>query len=236
LLASVLDWSARTGRAFDPTVLPLVQAWDLRGSGRVPDAGQISRAMAAMGREQFRVDAAMGEAVRRSSAAGIDEGAWGKGYALDRAEAVLRAAAIHEALLDLGGQVTAIGPATIAVADPRDRDRPAVSLEVLDRSVSTSGNSERGFRIAGRSIGHLLDPRTGSPAPDFGSVTVVAPSGLEADILSTAFFVLGPEEGMKLSRRLREEGFENEALFLIVRGGAIERRASPGLNFHDGKE
>ena len=117
----------------------------------------------------------------------------------------------------------------IAIAHPRDRQKPVVTLALSNLSASTSGNSERGKTVAGRRIGHELDPRTGEPAPDFGSVTVVGPSGLIADILSTAFFVLGPEKGLELSRRLRDEGVAQEVLFLIDRGTAIDAVASPGL-------
>jgi thiamine biosynthesis lipoprotein len=81
-------------------------------------------------------------------------------------------------------------------------------------------------------IGHLLDPRTGRPAPDFGSATAVAESGLVADILSTAFFVIGPREGLALSRKLNREGFANEALFLVAEGGAVNPVVTPGLRFH----
>lgn len=232
LLAAVLEWSERTERAFDPTVLPLVRAWDLRGEGRVPAATELARALAAMGPGRFRIDASTGDAQRLSPDAGIDEGAWGKGYALDRAVDELRRAGVRQALLDLGGQVSAIGRATVIIADPRDRARPAASLSIADESVSTSGDSERGLLVHGRRIGHLLDPRTGRPAPDFGSVTVVAPSGLAADVLSTAFFVLGPEKGLELSQRLRVQGFENRALFLVVTNRNIRALASPGLKFH----
>jgi thiamine biosynthesis lipoprotein len=231
LLAVVLDWSVRTDRAFDPTVLPLVRAWDLRGKGRIPDAALLTRALAATGGEHFRIDAARGEVRRLSPEAGVDEGAWGKGYALDRAAGALRRAGARTALLDLGGQIFALGPATVAVADPLDRGRAVASLDVADESVSTSGNSERGLVVGRRRIGHLLDPRTGQPARDFGSVTVLAPSGLAADILSTAFFVLGPERGLELSEKLCREGFENRALFLMVAGERLVAQASPGLEF-----
>jgi thiamine biosynthesis lipoprotein len=167
--------------------------------------------------------------MRLSADAGIDEGAWGKGYALDRAASALRRCGVSEALLDLGGQVTAVGRATVAVADPRDRLRPAVTFSIEDESVSTSGNSERGRTVAGRRIGHLIDPRTGKPAPDFGSATAVAPSGLSADVLSTAFFVLGPRKGLELSERLRREGVKNEAMFLVVADGRVRVVASPGI-------
>ena len=83
--------------------------------------------------------------------------------------------------------------------------------------------------MEGRRIGHILDPRTGEPAAVFGSATVVAPSALVADILSTAFFVLGPEKGLALSAALRKEGVENEVLFLVVRGAGLEALSSPGI-------
>jgi len=229
LLAAVFDWSERTDGAFDPTVLPLVRAWDLRGQGRIPDEAALTRALAATGRGRFQFDGGTGRTMRLSADAGIDEGAWGKGYALDRAASALRRCGVAEALLDLGGQIATVGRATVAVADPRDRGRTAVTLSVEDESVSTSGNSERGRKVAGRRIGHLLDPRTGQPAPDFGSATAVAPSGLSADVLSTAFFVLGPEKGLRLSERLRRQGLPNEALFLLVADGRREVVASPGI-------
>jgi thiamine biosynthesis lipoprotein len=147
----------------------------------------------------------------------------------------LDAAGVGNALVDLGGQVLALGartggePWTITIAHPTDRQRPVVTLAVADVSVSTSGDSERRRVVHGRSIGHLLDPHTGEPAPDFGSATVVAPSALTADVLSTAFFVLGPEKGLALSEKLRREGVPNEVFFLVDRGGALEAAASPGI-------
>jgi thiamine biosynthesis lipoprotein len=231
-LSDVFVWSGRTGFVFDPTVLPLVRAWDLRGEGRVPDDRQLSRALAATGHSLFRVDAAGGLGWRLSKEAGIDEGAWGKGYALDRAAAALRKGGTRRALIDLGGQVLVLGETVVSIADPQNRRRAALTLTVANASVSTSGNSERGLTVGGRRIGHLLDPRTGAPAPDFGSATVIAPSGLAADVLSTAFFVLGPEQGLTLSERLRREGCENQVLFLVVAGDRVTAIVSPGLSLH----
>ncbi|HKA37093.1 MAG TPA: FAD:protein FMN transferase [Thermoanaerobaculia bacterium] len=229
VLAAVFEWSARTDGAFDPTVLPLVSAWGLRGRGRIPTSADLSRARMATGTAHFRLEPA--SAARLTPSCGIDEGAWGKGYALDRAAAALREAGVEDAVLDLGGQVLAIGRAEVAIADPRDRAKAFATLDAANRSVSTSGNSERGIAVGGRRIGHLLDPRTGRPAPDFGSATALAPSGLVADVLSTAFFVLGPEKGLELSERLRRGGFGNEVLYLIVKNGGVETLASPGVKF-----
>jgi thiamine biosynthesis lipoprotein len=232
LLSEVESWSLRTGRSFDATVAPLVRAWDLRGSGRVPASAEIQRALEAVGPDQIAVDAVRGEATRRHSHAGVDEGAWGKGYALDRAAAAAESLGGTDVLVDLGGQILARASATVDVADPRDRNRRVGSIAIGNQSISTSGNSERGRIAPGVRIGHLLDPHTGSPAPDFGSATAIAPSAFVADILSTAFFVLGPERGLVLSESLRREGFANEALFLVLSGDRLEARTSPSLHFH----
>ena len=236
LLREVRAWSSRTRGAFDPTVLPLVLAWDLRGGGRVPEASALAQAVSATGWSGFVLpagrDGLPASAARTRADSGIDEGAWGKGYALDRARHALAAAGARPATLDLGGQVMVLGSGAVEIADPRERRRSAGWIEVEDQSVSTSGDSERSVNAGGGRIGHLLDPRTGRPAPDFGSATAIARSGLVADILSTAFFVLGPREGFALSRKLNRDGFANEALFLIAEGEAVNAVATPGLRFH----
>lgn len=231
LLTAIEAWSDRTGGAFDPTVLPLVRAWGLRGAGRIPSAAERERALADTGWRHFAVDLENAEAKRSSTGAGIDEGAWGKGYALDAAARALKRSGVRGAVLDLGGQVFVLRGAPAMIAHPRRRGLPAVSLFLTDASLSTSGNSERARTVGGVRIGHLLDPHTGRPAPDFGSASAIAPSGLVADILSTAFFVLGPEKGLALSEKLRREGFPNEALFLVVRGDRLKVLASPGLTY-----
>jgi thiamine biosynthesis lipoprotein len=252
LLAEMLRWSARTDEAFDPTVAPLMRAWDLRGAGRVPDRSELAAAVAATGPGRFRVSPELGTAARLHPAAGIDEGAWGKGYALDRIAERLAEAGVGDALIDLGGQTLALGrdPSgasgasgkawRIGIAHPRERQRPVAMLSVSNLSASTSANSERGRTAGGRPIGHELDPHTGEPAFDFGSATVLAPSALVADVLSTAFFVLGPEKGLALSESLRREGVAQEVLFLIDRGARshaqdsrrLEALASPGFAQH----
>ena len=174
VLALVFEWSRRTGGAFDPTVLPLVEAWGLRSGGRIPSAEEIAAARRATGTDRFRLSAPDRTLVRLDERAGIDEGAWGKGYALDRAAERLARAGVADARLDLGGQVLVLGkdaggrPWTVGLAHPDERERPVARLRLPSgTSLSTSGNSERGVTVAGRRIGHLLDPRTGRPASRF---------------------------------------------------------------------
>lgn len=235
VLSEVFAWAPRTQGAFDPSVFPLIRAWDLRGAGRIPSSDELVVARTGTGPSRFRFDPAKETVTRLDPVAGIDDGAWGKGYALDRAALRLEAAGVKDALLDLGGEVLAMGQNatgvdwTIAIADPRQRRRPVIVCSLANLAASTSGNSERGREVSHRRIGHLLDPRNGEPAPDFGSVTVLAPSALVADVLSTAFFVLGPREGLALSARLRAQGTSHEALFLVERGDVLEAVASPGI-------
>lgn len=217
LLKRVFEWTARTGGAFDATVAPLVRTWGLRNGGHVPDSAELLAARRVTGPSLFSFEESSSSVSRRDALAGIDEGAWGKGWALDKAAAAMREAGATSSVLDLGGQILAFGEETsVDVADPLERSRTVATLRLKDASASTSGNSERGLVVSGRRIGHLLDPRTGEPASDFGSVTVVAKDGLTADVLSTAFFVLGPGDGMALSERLRAEGVAHEALFFAA--------------------
>jgi thiamine biosynthesis lipoprotein len=216
LLKSVFEWEKTTDGAFDPAVLPLVTAWGLRTGGRIPDATSLARARAASRAALFTFEESSSRVTRREALAGIDEGAWGKGWALDKAAAAAREAGAISGVLDLGGQILVFGEDTeVEIADPRDRGVYVGRFCLRGASASTSGNSERGVVVKGQRIGHLLDPHTGRPAGDFGSVTVIAPSGLTADVLSTAFFVLGSKDGAALSARLREEGVANEALFFF---------------------
>ena len=232
LLRKIFEWEKATGGAFDPAVAPLVKAWGLRMGGRIPDAQELAAARRVSDPALFTFEESSLCVTRHDALAGIDEGAWGKGWALDKAAAAMRAAGATSGVLDVGGQILAFGEETITdAADPRDRALSVGRLRLQNASASTSGNSERGVTVNGRRIGHLLDPHTGSPAPDFGSVTLVASSGLTADVLSTAFFVLGPEKGLALSERLRGSGVVHETLFFSEseEGRGLRVSMSPGM-------
>ena len=224
LLSEAAAWSRRTAGGFDPAVGALVDAWALRGEGRLPSAAERARALEATGLRNFRLDGRV--AARRDALAWLDTGGFGKGAALRAAERALRERGVRRALLNFGGQVLAIGvgrdgaPWPVPVAHPARREQPAARLLVRDRSVSTSGQSERGVTVAGRRLGHILDPRTGAPVPAWGSVTVVAKDALVADILSTALLVLGPEEALRWAEGREDVG----VLLLIDRAGRIVPR------------
>lgn len=202
LLSEVARWSDRTERAFDPAVGPLIDAWDLRGRGRVPQPAELNRARAASGLDGFEFDPAAGRAGRRRADAWLSAGGFGKGAALRDARTALERVGIRSGLLDFGGQLLALGPGpgdsgwVVGVAHPARRDSQVVRLRLRDRSVATTAAGERFVVVGDARYGHVLDPRTGRPVKAWGSVTVVHDDPVVADILSTALFVMGPERGM----------------------------------------
>lgn len=212
-------WQETSG-AFDPTVGALVAAWGLRDGGRRPSRGEIAAALAVTGMDHL-VLGPDGTARRERSGLRLEEGGFGKGAGLRAALAALAGeGGVLRGSLDLGGQVALVGAGTewrLAMADPRRRDAPAVELALDGGSVATSGTS-----VHGR---HLLDPRTGRPAADFGSLTVWTADPFFADCLSTGLYVLGPEKA--LAWAAGEPGVE--VLVLEPRGGRLVARATPGL-------
>ena len=220
-------WSRASQGAFDPSIAPLIHAWDLRGVGRRPSPAELESALALCGLEHFR-DELPARLTRLTEGAALEEGGFGKGVALDAAALALRELGIEAATLNLGGQVLVLSDGdalAFQIAHPDERQRGLLQLAISSGSFATSGNSERGLQVDGERIGHLLDPRTGQPARDFGSVTVWCANALDADCLSTALYVLGPERGLRFAAQ--HDGVE--AIYLVRSEGGIAARATRGL-------
>jgi thiamine biosynthesis lipoprotein len=198
MLSEVFDWRATTAGAFDPAIGRLLAAWDIHGEGRMPSQTALAAARFSSGLGLLSLDRTRCTVTRRADVT-IDVGAFGKGEALDRVEAAL---GNGPWMIDLGGQVSVGGPLpghdawTVDIAHPLQRNRSHVQVRMREGSLSTSGGSERDLIVNGLRVAHLLDPRTGRPAPFSGSVTVWHRRGLIADALSTALFVMGPAEGL----------------------------------------
>ena len=209
-----------SGGAFDARVMPLVKAWGFDGDApRVPPADTVAALTARL--------AALG------SPTGADElesrpgllhfGAWAKGHAVDRALDAIRAHGREAALVNAGGEVRGYGKDwQVGVQHPRLPGALLATLRPGDLAVATSGDYEQYFEQDGVRYHHLLDPRTGRPARECRSVTVLAPTCAEADALATAVFVLGPRDGLDLVERLPD-------VECLVIDAAGERHDSSGL-------
>ena len=198
VLDEAMSWSRGTSGAFNPLVAPLVRAWDLRGAGSTPSEDERMSALRLAALNSLTLDPATRRAAL-SQGAGIEEGGFGKGYAIDRAMAILDDADCVECVVDFGGQVSvrAARPMTVFVASPASRDREAIALTVSRASLSTTSGSEKWFDTPGGRLSHVIDPRSGEALPPRGSATVIHESAFVADILSTALYVMGVEEGLR---------------------------------------
>jgi thiamine biosynthesis lipoprotein len=187
LLDQVSFWWKETGRTFDPGIGRILQARGFYGRDSVPPASPV-----ASGMQHFTLDAATRRIIREADA-WFDSGAFGKGEALDRVHRQAEGDGDEPWLIDLGGQIMAYGrphgkPSwTVDLAHPRHRDEAVLAVKLKFGSLATTGNSEQ--------PGHILDPRTGAPVEFAGSVAVWHERALVADIVSTALFVMGPEQG-----------------------------------------
>ena len=242
LLSQALELCRATEGALDVTAYPAVKAWGFTGEEhRVPSAAELEELAqridyAAVKLEEDRVTLPEGME--------IDLGAVAKGYAGDWLAKDARGNGITSALLDLGqSTIVAVGtkpggkPWRIGVVDPaRPGDYFAV-VELEDMAMGTSGGYQRYFEQDGVTYWHILDPDTAAPARSgLASVTVVAPSALTCDGLSTALFVMGLEEGTAFWRDHPELDFE--AIFVtedgkIYRTAGLEGRFSLAEGYED---
>lgn len=199
MFGQVWEWSRATGGAFDPAIGRLLAAWDIHGEGSVPSDETRLAALASSGLALLEFDRERCTLTRRAEVT-VDVGAFGKGEALDRVATLL---GDGPWMVDIGGQIAVGGRApqgdgwSVGVAHPHRRDQSVLWVKMAEGSLATTAGSERDLDAGGTRVGHVLDPRTGRPAPFAGAVTVWHERGLAADALSTALYVMGPEEGMR---------------------------------------
>ncbi|MEX1311065.1 MAG: FAD:protein FMN transferase [Candidatus Sulfomarinibacteraceae bacterium] len=225
-LTEAMRWHRETSSAFSPGLGALVSVWDLRGRGRVPSRTELAVARWNTVLEGSAID---GEVVRFDRPGlRIDEGGFGKGAALnDGLRAALEAGATC-VTMDFGGQVAqrgSCGPLVVGISNPDDRSEEIATVSVGSGGVATSGQTERFMVVDRIRYGHILDPRSGSPAPDWGSVTVVTSDPLSADCIATALYVMGPDHGA----RWVGERTDVEAVFAIRTESGPLLRATSGL-------
>ncbi len=209
-LAASMDFSRDSGGAFDVTVGPLTKLWRAaRAAGTPPPASDVAAARVRVGWQHVRLDAA-GYAADTDGVE-LDFGGIGQGFGADAALEALRAAGIACAMVDLSGDVAAMGtpPGSegwrIAL-DDGGAAGGAPTLLLADAAVTTSGDRFQHLDIAApdgtsRRASHILDPRTGQPIATRTSVTVVARRATDADALATALSVLGPDGSAALLAR-----------------------------------
>ncbi len=203
------DLSALTNGAFDVTWAALWDLWDFdHPEARPPKDPEIRARQSLVGYRDLILDARARTARLARPGMKVGLGGIAKGVALEQAARALRGAGVTDFAIVAGGQVYAGGrrdgrPWRVGIRDPRRGPTDYfTAVDVVDASVSTSGDYERYFVHRGRRYHHVLDPRTGRPSRGLRSATVITADPVVADALSTALMVLGRAEALALVDRL----------------------------------
>jgi len=203
-LTRALEIAERSGGAFDVTCRPLVALWRQAAKrDSLPTEAELTAVRAAIGSDKLTLDAAGRTITLLADGLQIDLGGIAKGYALDLAAEAMQSAGATGGLVDVGGDIVAFGtrrdgrPWRVGVRHPFEPGLIA-QLEVTDSAVATSGLQQRFFEIQGERYSHIVDPRTGRPAAEAPSVTVIADDGTTADAWATVFSVMPVADGQTL--------------------------------------
>lgn len=210
VIEAALRWASASGGRFDPAIGAASELWDVTNRNEPPPADKVAKLA---GRSFWRhVDiqrrAGVGEVRYGDPDLHLDLGGIGKGYSLDRAVRKLRELGIRHAIVNLGGDLYALGqspeggPWRVGIKSPDDLASVARTLEVSDRAVATSGDYERFFRYRGERFHHLIDPATAAPRrTSIRSVTVLADRCIDAEPCAVSVFGLAQDQALAFARR-----------------------------------
>ena len=213
LLQSATQLADRSDNLFNPAIGHLIRLWGFQSSditAQSPEPAEIKRWVAANPRmSDLRYDGT--RISSRNKAVMIDLGGYAKGYALDQAAGILRDAQVKAALINVGGNVLAIGqpgdrPWKVGIRNPRGEGTVA-ALELHDNeAMGTSGDYQRYFMIGGKRHPHIIDGRTGQTIDLVASVTIITSggpdAGLRSDGSSKPLFIAGPLHWRAAAQRL----------------------------------
>jgi thiamine biosynthesis lipoprotein len=195
-----------SGGAFDISYESVGYLYDFRAR-RHPSDAEIDAGLGAVDFEQIVLDPAAQTVAFARPGMRINLGGIAKGYAVERAAAMLRSHGVQHALLNAGGDTRVVGdrrgqPWIVGIRHPRTQGEVVTRLPLVDEAISTSGDYERFFEEDGRRYHHILNPLTGRPTEGILSVTVIGPDATLTDGLSTTLFVLGADAGLALIETL----------------------------------
>ena len=200
-LFSLSDSLSRlTEGLFDISVAPLLELWGFYSREfKVPDSTEISDTRKLVDYTTIQIKP---DSIIIPEGMNVDLGGIAQGYAADRVKKVLDKYRIESAIINIGGEIVAIGqsskgrPWRVGIKNPRG-EGIIETVELKDYALSTSGDYEKFFMIDNKRHPHIINPKTGFPALDFASVTVFADNASFADAMATAVAIMGPDQGIK---------------------------------------
>ncbi|MDD4657546.1 MAG: FAD:protein FMN transferase [Eubacteriales bacterium] len=209
VIAESLDFGERTGGAFDITLAPVLRLYNFSpGKEQKPTQDQLGSAMPLVGWQKVELDPEAHKVYLTEKGMQIDLGGVAKGYIIDRCLDVLRENGIDFGLTNAGGDIGLLAekpdgsPWRVGIKNPENPGTNFAIIEISQGAIATSGDYERFFIEGGKRYHHIIDPRTGMPGDKVRSATILAGSAQLADLLSTAVFVMGPEQGLAFIEEL----------------------------------
>ena len=209
LLRTALDIAEKSNGAFDPTVLPLVELWDVTNSKTVPPITEIQTALQSVGYKSVVLN---GNTVTLKNGARLDLGGIAKGFIADKLKIYLKENGVKSAIINLGGNTLLVGDKngndfSVGVQKPFGKQNElSATVYISDKTAVTSGVYQRYFEQDGKIYHHIIDPKTGHPTDNgISAVTVLTDSSTIADGLSTACLILGIEKGTELAKQYGAE-------------------------------
>jgi len=221
VIERALYFSRLSEGAFDITIGSVFRLWNFR-EGKIPDDRSRRENLKRVDYRKIKVDRSRSSVFLEDGGMELDLGAIGKGYAVDLACGVLLKKGMESFLVKAGGEIKAHGekeagvPWIIGVQHPRLSSDILAKLKVRNAAISTSGDYEKFFLKEGERYHHILSPSTGMPVQECQSVTIMAPTSMDADGLATAVFVSGPQKGFSLIEKL-----PNVHAIIVNRRGSV---------------
>lgn len=212
VIKKAVEYCSLSEGAFDITIRPLVGLWNISGENpRVPNSNEIQEKLRSVNYKDIILDETESLVLLKNEKQEIDVGGIAKGYAADAVREVLLRNNIKSALINLGGNILTVGkkedgtPWCVGIQDPtKDRGEFVGTINVINKSVVTSGNYERYFIQDGKRFHHIIDPRTGYPSnSEIISVTIISDNSIDGDGLSTGIYIMGLYKSIKLIEEIK---------------------------------
>lgn len=205
--------SEKTDGAFDVTTGPLLVLYDFK-KGLAPKLEIIKERLSLVDYRALSIDKKDSTVFLNKEGMLVDLGGISKGFAADKAIEALKRQGIVSGLVAVAGDIRSFGlkpnkkPWKIGIRNPSSehRDDIIAALDLIDMSISTSGDYERYFILNGERYHHLISPMSGRPVHSCQSVSIIAEEGVIADAFATGVFILGPEKGLQVIEKMGLEG------------------------------
>ena len=234
ILKESLDISRITNGSFDITVGALKNIWGFKDEKHyLPDEKTIKEMLSKVGYRNIYLSDTSVSLTKKGIA--LDFGGISKGYAVDRIVEILKKEGIKAGIVNAGGDLKIFGEKPnggkwiIGITNPEKKGVIIKKIKCDDAAIATSGSYERYFIVNGKKYNHILNPFTGYPANKCESVTVITSDAITADALATGIFVLGPEAGMSLVKKLPQV----KAIIMYKENGRLKIVKSEGIDIED---